>query len=41
MKKERERNMGIGEAGAHDLFVVLSMGEGQYRDAGGTKVEAG
>lgn len=29
MRKEKQRNMGTAEAGAHDLFVVLNMGEGQ------------
>lgn len=28
MKKEKRRNMSSAKAGAHDAFVVLSMGEG-------------
>lgn len=32
--------MGTVEAGAHDLFVVMVIGEGQYGDAGGTKEQA-
>lgn len=27
MKKEKQENMETAEAGAHDLFVVLTMGE--------------
>ena len=34
MKKEKQQNMGTAEAGAHDVFVVLTVGEGQHRDAG-------
>lgn len=28
MKKEKGRNMSSAKAGAHELFVVLSIGEG-------------
>lgn len=31
MRKEKQRDMGTAEAGAHDLFVVLDLGRGVVR----------